>query len=489
MARTKQTSGKSTGGPAKRGETTSGFLQIIKSVNAKALPIGLAKTIPSAIEGMIKPQVWNLSRRRILKETMLSSDAQGVTKFVTNVLARTSIHHIFLTSPISYFNQGFEDAEGKPVLARPAVIHGHIELSSRSEICTIPVLILNFVLDSVDRLGSPACIMRDALHSYVPADYREIVFDVGTAHKAKQHAKSMAKLVSELGPHQVGRVEIFIHSHSETIRGDIWGGFKNVRTKGERGDPVAYMISDFFTLVFAGGMADYVKGATLWMLVCGHVVREIDAFNDFKDCIKHYQIQHTFVFGAERFHACLAGSFTIAYVEHVLIQGFEVQDTMEELLAVSRLLGMHTSITHVHLTNAFRRRDPYVIEFNKGAMHVDDKASMVLSTYTFFHENQRPWGNPLPYQYSRCHSVRPWNSVTSSLTDKAQFACKNCSCNIAFMRPKQSKIILFTNGYQGTSNVSGKLLKKGSRAGSGWLVLVAIERASQPLLDHVAADQ
>lgn len=130
------------------------------------------------------------------------------------------------------------------MLAKPAVIHGHIELSSRSEICTIPVLILNFVLDSVDCLGSPACIMRDALHSYVPADYREIVFDVGTVHKAKQHAQSMVKLMGELDPRRVGRVEIFIHSHSETMRGDIWGGFKNTRTRGERGDPVAYTISD-----------------------------------------------------------------------------------------------------------------------------------------------------------------------------------------------------------------------------------------------------
>lgn len=161
---------------------------------------------------------------------------------------------------------------------------------------------------------------------------------------------------------------------------------------------------------------------------------------------------------------------------------------MEELLAASHLLGMHTSITHVHLTNAFRRRAPYVIEFNKGAMHVDDKASMVLSTYTFFHQNQRPWGNPLPYQCSRCHSVRPWNCIASSLTDEAQFACKNCNYNIAYTKPKESKITLFTNGYQGTSSASGKLSKKGSGAGSGWLVLVAIERARQPSLEDVAAD-
>lgn len=38
------------------------------------------------------------------------------------------------------------------------------------------------------------------------------------------------------------------------------------------------------------------------------------------------------------------------------------------------------------------------------------------------------------------------------------------------------------------SPTSGKLSKKGGRAGSGWLMLVAIKPAHQPSLDHVAAD-
>lgn len=121
-------------------------------------------------------------------------------------------------------------------------------------------------------------------------------------------------------------------------------------------------------------------------------------------------------------------------------------------------------------------------------MHVDDKASMILSTYTFFHQNQRSWGNLLPYQCLCCYCTRPWKSVAHSLTDEAQFTCKTCRCNITYTRPKLSKIILFTNGYQGISSVSGKLSKKGGRAGSGWLMLVAIKPAHQPSLDHVAAD-
>ncbi|KAG1893551.1 uncharacterized protein F5891DRAFT_1196269 [Suillus fuscotomentosus] len=318
MAHTKQTSGKSTGGPAKRGELPLGSFKcvtgrgqkIIKSVNAKALPTGL-DTIQSAIEGTLKPQIWNLwcllcrDGAPIMYECSYCPRSLCERCLVIPEESQKDIKsdNIFFRCPgchevrdkragkdINTLYFGFEDVKGKPVLARPAVIHGRIELSSRSEICTIPVLILNFVLDSIDCLGSPACIMRDALHSYVPADYREIIFDVGTAHKAKQHAMSMAKLVTELEPHQVGHIEVFIHSHLETVRSDIWGGFKSTRTKGEGGDPVAYTISDFFMLVLAGGMADYIKGATLWMLVCGHMVRETDAFNDFKDCIKHYQI-------------------------------------------------------------------------------------------------------------------------------------------------------------------------------------------------------
>ncbi|KAG1721495.1 uncharacterized protein EDB91DRAFT_1256477 [Suillus paluster] len=520
MAHTRWTKIKSTGGPAKCGVLPGSLRRVpihngkvlIKSVYPNTLPSGLSKMIMSGIKGPLKPQRWNiwclLCRNgapqmykcsfcpcTICKRCLAIPEESQEYIDSDDILFRCpGCHEVHdkrdrkgIITPYS----GFEDAEGKPALARPVTIHGHIELTSRSEVCTMPVLILNFILDGVDVLGSPACIMRDALHPYVAADYHEIIFDVGTVSKAKNHAKLMTKLANELGSCWYDRVEVFVHSHSETMRGDLWGGFENSKNKGERGEPVAYAINDmsqpsflfidfthssqFFALVFVNGMENFLQGSMLWMLVCGHMVREVDTFDNFKACTKSYEVQHAFVFGAERFHACLITVFNIAYVSHVLVEGFKVQDTMQDLLVASFQLGMHSSIIHVHITNAFRHCPPTVSEYNKGALYVDEKASMITLTYTYFDENQHLWGNPLPYQCSDCNCVRPWNCSTRSMSDNVKFSCKNCGFILTYTKPDQTKIILFTDGYQGTSNASGKLMKKGRSTSCGWLVLVANE--------------
>ncbi|KAG1754740.1 uncharacterized protein EDB91DRAFT_1076846 [Suillus paluster] len=522
MAHTRRTKIKSTGGPAKHGVLPGSLRHVpvhngkvlIESVYPNMLPSGLSKTITSGIKGPLKPQHWNIwcllcrdgapqmyecsfCPRTICERCLAIPEESWEYINSDDIFFRCpgchEVRNKWDRKGIITLYSGFEDAEGKPALARPVTIHGHIELTSRSEVCTMPVLvlILNFVLDGVDVLGSPAHIMRDALHPYVAADYHEIIFDVRTVSKAKNHAKLMTKLANELGSCCYDRVKVFVHSHSETTRGDLWGGFKNSKNKGERGEPVAYAINDFFALVFVNGMENFLQGSTLWMLVCSHMVRKVDAFDNFKACTKSYEVQHAFAFGAEHFHACLITAFNIAYVSRVLVEGFEVQDTMQDLLVASFQLGMHSSVIHVHITNAFRRRPPTVSEYNKGALYVDEKASMITSMYTYFNENQRPWGNPLPYQCSDCNCVRPWNRSTRSMSDDVKFSCKNCSFILTYTKPDQTKIILFTDGYQGTSNASGKLTKKGCGTGCGWLVLVANEPGVPAVAQsrtHAAAD-
>jgi hypothetical protein len=154
--------------------------------------------------------------------------------------------------------------------------------------------------------------MREALEPYGPngtIQYHEIIFDFGTDEKLDTHVKSMTKLVDEVRRCQYERVEVFIYTHSETVRGDIWGGFENDTSIGKGrnkvitpGEPVAYSVDDvsynpyffvvlrkfsqFFAGLFVGGIEDHIQGATLWMLVCGHTIREPLAFKSFKGCVK-----------------------------------------------------------------------------------------------------------------------------------------------------------------------------------------------------------
>lgn len=148
------------------------------------------------------------------------------------------------------------DAQGVPILDEPATIHGHAEMTSRSQICSDPILILHFVLRTVDPFGSPAAVMRDILQPYKPEDhlqYHEIIFDFGTAEKFEKHVLMMQELVKKLERLRFDpeRVEIIIYSHSETVRGDIWGGFEADKSVGRgknkvttKGLPVAYTVDD-----------------------------------------------------------------------------------------------------------------------------------------------------------------------------------------------------------------------------------------------------
>jgi hypothetical protein len=96
-------------------------------------------------------------------------------------------------------------------------------------------------------------MMQALLLPYISAKdlhYHEIIFDIGTDEKFKRHEKSMEKLVNEVGRTEFDRVEVFVLTHSETIRGDIWGGHESAVTVGKgkikvaKPTPVAYTVDD-----------------------------------------------------------------------------------------------------------------------------------------------------------------------------------------------------------------------------------------------------
>lgn len=156
--------------------------------------------------------------------------------------------------------QGFEDAQGTLILTVHATINGHIELTSRSQICNSPILILNFILGGVNPSGSPARNMQNVLEPYIAGEnlqYHEVVFDIGTLEKAERHTKSMKALANKVKDILFKCVEIFVHTHSETIRGDLWGGFEDAALVGKKrkkvlnfDDPVTYMVDDVHCIFF-----------------------------------------------------------------------------------------------------------------------------------------------------------------------------------------------------------------------------------------------
>ncbi|KAG1880680.1 hypothetical protein C8R48DRAFT_668094 [Suillus tomentosus] len=232
------------------------------------------------------------------------------------------------------WNLGFEDTQGSLALPIPISVNVCIKLTSRSEICTTPILILNLVINGINPSGSPARIMQALLQAYLSAEdlhYHGVIFNIGMIQKC------------------------------QSCQSGIWGGNESAisASKGSikiiKPTPVAYTVDNFFAGIFVADLDEILKGATLWMLVCGHMVHRTESLKSFTTCVKRYDIANTFAFGAEGLHICLT-TFIAAYVECILVEGFLVQEVMTSLLA--------------------------------GAICIDDKASIIMLTYTFFDENQ-----------------------------------------------------------------------------------------------------
>lgn len=171
------------------------------------------------------------------------------------------------------------------------------------------------------------------------------------------------------------------------------------------------------------------------------------------------------------------------------MEGLETQDVIRDLLLVSPRLAMHATVIHIHITNGFRRRFPTIVEYTQGLVHVPDaKHLMVVSKYTFFHETNRPLGNPLPYQCPGCKCVRTWDRIMNGSKsfglDGSKFTCRKCGHTITYTPQRhQSQVILLSQGFWGTSSGNGKLVKKGSATGTGWLLSVTTESVNVAPVD------
>ncbi|KAG1739679.1 hypothetical protein EDB19DRAFT_1828687 [Suillus lakei] len=423
MTHTKQTSKKTTGGPARCGKLPNlkkvigpaSTTQVITNFIPKVKFVPCASSIPELDvqkddipKDVPKPLFHNIycifvgmAVNCTAASNVYAQCANTALSFQRNLRRCHESHSSGDKNGATMPYFGFKTANNVLVLNVPTTICAPMEVSSWSQICSGPLLILHFILKTLEHFGSCGRVMRNVLQPFMPEDnlqYHEVIFDIGMPEEAIKHAWLMKTLVK-----QVKHLE-------HTVCGDMWGGFegeesgRRKRTNVSVQDkPIAYTIDDFFTGLFVSGIEDYVKGANLWMLACGHMLREVKAFNPFKACVRYYEFEHAFAFGAEKFHTCLTASFITAYVERVLVEGFELQEVIRDLLAASPRLGLHSSITHLHVEHAFHRRQHTILEYNKGLKCVSGEVSMTVSTYIFFHESNRPFGKTLPYQCAGCY--------------------------------------------------------------------------------------
>jgi hypothetical protein len=87
------------------------------------------------------------------------------------------------------------------VLGSPLLIAGDYQLSASSQILADPLLVLHFVLVSINAKGNPARIISEMLSGYLPDQsfaFEEIIFDLATDELVLTYTNAIANLVHTL---------------------------------------------------------------------------------------------------------------------------------------------------------------------------------------------------------------------------------------------------------------------------------------------------
>src|SRR5882724_12001008 len=125
---------------------------------------------------------------------------------------------------------GVKDVPLKPSLLEPGIdslmqVQGQFQMSSRSQVSTDNLLVLHFILQSIDGTGSPAHLLSQYMQGFIfPSKvvYEEMVFNMGTHEQVINHGRAVNDMAKCLSANDARCVVIFITNHSHDISGDLF---------------------------------------------------------------------------------------------------------------------------------------------------------------------------------------------------------------------------------------------------------------------------
>lgn len=133
------------------------------------------------------------------------------------------------------------NGETAHVLDKPIIVRGVCERTSKSQVCAESTLILHLICTGMNTRGSLPLLLKASLDDYYPADmlrYEEVIFDFGTNQKLDQWKRTIQKLEAVLATCKFKRRIIFVTTHSELERGDLFAG------TDERGGSVSMEVDE-----------------------------------------------------------------------------------------------------------------------------------------------------------------------------------------------------------------------------------------------------
>lgn len=104
-------------------------------------------------------------------------------------------------------------------------VQGHFQMTSRSQVNTDTLLVLHFILQSIDGMGSPAHLLYQYMQGFIrPSQvvYEEMVFNMETQEQVINHGHAVNDMAKRLSSTEARRVVIFITNHSHDLSGDLF---------------------------------------------------------------------------------------------------------------------------------------------------------------------------------------------------------------------------------------------------------------------------
>jgi len=98
-------------------------------------------------------------------------------------------------------------------------------MTSCSQVSSDSLLILHFILESLEAAGFPAHLLYEYIQAFIGRDavaFEEVVFNLCDLEQQAAHEQEINQLVQHLSVHAPQRVVIFITTHSHDITGDLY---------------------------------------------------------------------------------------------------------------------------------------------------------------------------------------------------------------------------------------------------------------------------
>jgi len=131
----------------------------------------------------------------------------------------------YYVRPMSEATGKLEPSLLKPGIDSPMKVPGQFQMTSQSQVSMDDLLILHFILQCLDGIGSPPHLLYQYMQGFIHASgvvYEEISFNLETLEQVINHGHAMNKMAQRLSSNKTQHVVIFIANHSDEDRGDLF---------------------------------------------------------------------------------------------------------------------------------------------------------------------------------------------------------------------------------------------------------------------------